>query len=176
MATLHQEARSAWRELGFTPSKARGQNFLVHQHVIDTILRLLDLGEDDRILEVGPGLGFVTRRLVGESRRVWAIEVDPLLVQWLRNGPLGSSPEFHLVHGDVLETDFDRLLPQGRIKAVANLPYSVAARRCYGFLRRGGISPSSWSCCRRKWRAGWRRNRVLPITASFRSGAGYTAG
>ena len=127
MATLHQEARSAWRELGFTPSKARGQNFLVHQHVIDTILRLLDLGEDDRILEVGPGLGFVTRRLVGESRRVWAIEVDPLLVQWLRNGPLGSSPEFHLVHGDVLETDFDRLLPQGRIKVVANLPYSVAA-------------------------------------------------
>ena len=127
MTTLHEEARNAWRQLGFTPSRARGQNFLVHARVIDGILRLLDLGEDDRILEVGPGLGFVTRRLVGQRRRVWAVEVDPLLVQWLRDGPLGSCPEFHLVHEDVLETDFQRLLPEDGFKVVANLPYSVAA-------------------------------------------------
>ncbi len=127
MATLHQEARTAWRELGFTPSRARGQNFLVHRRVIDTIVGLLDLGEGDRILEVGPGLGFVTRCLVGESRRVWAVEVDPLLVRWLRDGPLGSCPGFHLVHGDILTTDFDRLLPEHGVKVVANLPYSVAA-------------------------------------------------
>ncbi len=127
MATLHQEARSAWRELGFTPSRARGQNFLVHRRVIDTIIQLLDLDEDDGILEVGPGLGFVTRCLVGESRNVWAVEVDPLLVRWLREGPLGSRAGFHLVHQDVLTTDFDRLLPEHRVKVVANLPYSVAA-------------------------------------------------
>jgi len=127
MTTLHQEARNAWRELGFTPRKARGQNFLVHRRVIDAILGLLDLGEDDRILEVGPGLGFVTRHLVGKQRSVWAVEVDPLLVQWLRNGPLGSCPEFHLVHEDVLRADFDALLPEGGFKVVANLPYSVAA-------------------------------------------------
>ena len=127
MATLHQEARSAWRELGFTPSRARGQNFLVHRRVIDTIIQLLDLDEDDGILEVGPGLGFVTRCLVGESRNVWAVEVDPLLVRWLRDGPLGSRAGFHLVHQDVLTTDFDRLLPEHRVKVVANLPYSVAA-------------------------------------------------
>ncbi len=127
MTTLHQEARNAWRELGFAPGKARGQNFLVHRRVIETILRLLDLGEDDRILEVGPGLGFVTRGLVGQRRSVWAIEVDPLLVQWLRDGPLGSCADFHLVHEDVLVTDFDRLLPNAEVKVVANLPYSVAA-------------------------------------------------
>jgi len=127
MATLHQEAKNAWRELGFTPRKARGQNFLVRQEVIDTILQFLHLGDDDRILEVGPGLGFVTRCLVGEKRRVWGIEVDPLMVQWLRDGPLGNHPEFHLVHEDVLETNFDSLLPEHRIKVVANLPYSVAA-------------------------------------------------
>ncbi len=126
MTTLHQEARNAWRELGFAPCKARGQNFLVHRRVIETILQLLDLGEDDRILEVGPGLGFVTRCLVGRRRSVWAIEVDPLLVQWLRDGPLGSCPDFHLVHEDVLVTDFDRLLPNAEVKVVANLPYSVA--------------------------------------------------
>ena len=127
MTTLHQEARDAWRELGFSPSRARGQNFLVHKRVIDSVLQFLDPGEDDRILEVGPGLGFVTRCLVGERRRVWAIEVDPLLVQWLRNSPLGSCPDFYLLHGDVLTADFDRLLPEDSVKVVANLPYSVAA-------------------------------------------------
>ncbi len=127
MTTLHQEARIAWRELGFTPSRARGQNFLVHRRVIDTLIRLLDLDEDDGILEVGPGLGFVTRCLVGESRSVWAVEVDPLLVRWLRDGPLGSRAGFHLIHQDVLTMDFDRFLPEYRLKVVANLPYSVAA-------------------------------------------------
>ena len=128
MLTLHQEARNAWRELGFTPRKSRGQNFLVHQQVIDTILQFVRLSEDDQILEVGPGLGFVTRRLVGGNRRVWGIEVDPLMVQWLRDGPLGRRREFQLVHEDVLETNFDSLLPEHRIKVVANLPYSVAAQ------------------------------------------------
>ncbi len=126
MATLHQEARTACRTLGLTPSRARGQNFLVHQRVIDAILRLLDLDRDDRILEVGPGLGFVTRCLVGEGRSVWGVELDPLLARWLRDGPLGSRTGFHLVHGDVLDTDFDRLLPGGKVKVVGNLPYSVA--------------------------------------------------
>ncbi len=124
---MYQEARAASRELGFTPSKARGQNFLVHERVIDAILRLVQPGERDRILEVGPGLGFVTRRLVGAERQVWAVEVDPLLVRWLDDGPLGTRPGFHLLHGDILETDFDGFLPGGRVKVVANLPYSVAA-------------------------------------------------
>ncbi len=127
MATLYQEARAAWRELGFTPNKARGQNFLVHERVIEAILRLMQLGERDRILEVGPGLGFVTRRLVGAERQVWAVEVDPLLVQWLGDSSLGACAGFHLLHGDVLETDLDRFLPAGKLKVVANLPYSVAA-------------------------------------------------
>lgn len=83
--------------------------------------------EQDRILEVGPGLGFVTRRLVGAERQVWAVEVDPLLVRWLSDGPLASHAGFHLVHDDILEADFDRLLPAGKVKVVANLPYSVAA-------------------------------------------------
>lgn len=84
-------------------------------------------GEQDRILEVGPGLGFVTRRLIGAERRVWAVEVDSRLVQWLGDGPLGSHAGFQLVHDDVLKIDFDGFLPDGKIKVVANLPYSVAA-------------------------------------------------
>ena len=79
------------------------------------------------MLEVGPGLGFVTRRLVGAERQVWAVEVDPLLVRWLSDGPLGKRPGFHLLHGDIMETDLDGFLPDGKVKVVANLPYSVAA-------------------------------------------------
>ncbi len=58
---------------------------------------------------------------------MWAVEVDPLLVRWLGEGPLASHAGFHLVCDDVLEADLDRLLPAGKVKVVANLPYSVAA-------------------------------------------------
>lgn len=90
------------------------------------ILRLIDLSPEDEVLEVGPGLGFLTRRLVEVARKVWAVEVDPSLVEWLSRSPLGSHPAFDLIHGDVLKVPFHRILPARRIKLVANLPYSIS--------------------------------------------------
>ena len=126
MPTLHQEALAAFEHLGFTPSKRRGQNFLVHERVIEMILRAVDVQPTDEILEVGPGIGFVTRRLLATRCTVWGIEVDDRLVEWLASSPLGSDPGFKLIHGDVLETDFSKILPQHPVKVVANLPYSIA--------------------------------------------------
>ena len=124
--TLHQEALSAFRELGFTPSKRRGQNFLVHERVIDRILGSVDVQPTDEILEVGPGLGFVTRRLVAICGIVWAIEVDERLVNWLRSSLTASNPGLRVIHEDVLQTNFSKLLPPRRVKVVANLPYNIA--------------------------------------------------
>jgi 16S rRNA (adenine1518-N6/adenine1519-N6)-dimethyltransferase len=61
MPTLYEEVRAMLRDSEFRPRKSRGQNFLIHEHVIDAILRLLDLHPGDEIVEIGPGLGFVTR-------------------------------------------------------------------------------------------------------------------
>ena len=76
--TLYEEVRVALRESQFRPRKRLGQNFLIHERVIDSILRLLDLRSDDDVLEIGPGLGFLTRRLVELANRVYAVEVDDL--------------------------------------------------------------------------------------------------
>jgi len=126
MPTLHQEALAAFHELDFTPSRRRGQNFLVHERVIETILRAVNVQPADEIVEVGPGIGFVTRRLLATCRTLWAIEVDGQLVEWLRASALGSNPAFRLIHEDVLQTDFNRILPPRPVKVVANLPYNIA--------------------------------------------------
>jgi len=79
MPTLYEEVRALLRDTEFRPRKSRGQNFLIHEHVIEAILRLLDLQPSDGVVEIGPGLGFLTRQLVDRAQAVWAVEVDDLL-------------------------------------------------------------------------------------------------
>ncbi len=126
MVSLYQEARAALRQSDFRPRKRLGQHFLVHETIIEAILRLLEPSSQDEILEIGPGLGFLTRRLVEAAARVWAIEVDRLLVERLRRSPLGSHPAFDLIEGDVLKVAMDSFLPSHRVKLVANLPYNIS--------------------------------------------------
>jgi len=126
MATLYQEARAALRDTAFAPKKTLGQNFLVHDRVLESILRLVALAPEDEILEIGPGLGSLTRRLVGRARHVWAVEIDRFLVEKLRAGDLGSHPALKLIHGDILKLPLESILPKHKIKLVANLPYSIS--------------------------------------------------
>jgi 16S rRNA (adenine1518-N6/adenine1519-N6)-dimethyltransferase len=126
VATLYQEARAALRDAAFAPKKSLGQNFLVHDRVLESILRLVDLSPDDEVLEIGPGLGSLTRRLVERARRVWAVEIDRFLIEKLRGGALGSHPALELIQGDILELPLQGILPDRKIKLVANLPYSIS--------------------------------------------------
>lgn len=89
-------------------------------------MRLVEPAPEDEILEIGPGLGSLTRRLVESARHVWAVEVDPKLAAKLREGPLPSNPAFHLIEGDILALPLETILPERKIKLVANLPYSIS--------------------------------------------------
>jgi 16S rRNA (adenine1518-N6/adenine1519-N6)-dimethyltransferase len=124
--SLYDEVREALRASDFRPRKRLGQNFLVHERVIEAILRLLDLSEEDEVLEIGPGLGFLTRRLVAIAGKVYAVEIDDFLVRRLSQGALALSPRLQLIHGDILGISFDELLPAKKIKLVGNLPYSIS--------------------------------------------------
>jgi 16S rRNA (adenine1518-N6/adenine1519-N6)-dimethyltransferase len=124
--TLYEEVRAALRETGLRPRKRLGQNFLIHQRVIESILELLALRPDDEVLEIGPGLGFLTRRLAEQARHVYAVEVDEWLVNRIRSGPLGAMPGVKLIHGDILKLSLDELLPARPIKLAGNLPYSIS--------------------------------------------------
>jgi 16S rRNA (adenine1518-N6/adenine1519-N6)-dimethyltransferase len=128
MPTLYEEARAALRESDFRPRKSRGQNFLIHERVLDAIVRLLDLSTADEVLEVGPGLGFLTRRLLERAASVWAVEIDPLLVERLRASALGADPRLHLIHGDILRAPLAEIFTGKKIKLAGNLPYNIATQ------------------------------------------------
>jgi 16S rRNA (adenine1518-N6/adenine1519-N6)-dimethyltransferase len=126
MATLYEEVRAALRNSEFRPRKRLGQNFLIHENVIESILRLVELSPQDEIVEIGPGLGFLTRRLVETASKVWAVEVDAFLVDWLKRSPVGGHPRLQLIHDDILRVQWDEILPARKVKLVANLPYSIS--------------------------------------------------
>lgn len=126
MPTLYEEVRAALRDLEFRPSKRLGQNFLIHERVIESILRLLDLLTNDEVVEIGPGLGFLTRRLLERVSKVWAVEIDSALVRRLSESDFATNPKFQLIHGDILKVALPELLPKRKVKLAGNLPYSIA--------------------------------------------------
>lgn len=107
-----------------TPKKALGQHFLVDENLLGVIGRLADLRPDDIVLEVGPGLGILTRYLTERVRLVHAIELDRSLEEPLASALVGSE-NVRLVFGDALSLDLGALDPAPG-KLVANLPYNIA--------------------------------------------------
>lgn len=117
---------------GVLPAKSRGQNFLVQGAVADRIVALADLSTADAVLEIGPGLGILSERILAAGvSRLCLIELDSGLAGHLRRR-FGSKAE--VIEADFLQLDLARLnLPQ-RFKVIANLPFGTAA----AILRRLG--------------------------------------
>jgi 16S rRNA (adenine1518-N6/adenine1519-N6)-dimethyltransferase len=106
------------------PKKGLGQHFLVDQNILGVIERMSDLTSDDVVLEVGPGMGVLTRFLADRVRLVHVIEVDRSLEPVLREA-LGARTNVSFVWGDALRADLDALAP-APTKLLANLPYNIA--------------------------------------------------
>jgi 16S rRNA (adenine1518-N6/adenine1519-N6)-dimethyltransferase len=126
MRTLYEEVRATLRESEFRPRKRLGQNFLIHENIIDSIVQLLNLASQDEIVEIGPGLGFLTRRLVDTAKRVWAVEIDSALVDCLKRSSIGSHPALQLIHNDFLKVAPEDFLAPDIVILVGNLPYSIS--------------------------------------------------
>ena len=105
------------------PKKQLGQHFLADGNILDVIERLAELGPDDVVLEIGPGLGVLTRRLADRSGHVHAVELDRSLEP--RLAELAARGNVDLHWGDALALDLAALEP-APTKLVANLPYNVA--------------------------------------------------
>ena len=105
------------------PKKELGQHFLVDDNILGVIERLAELGPSDVVLEIGPGLGVLTRRLADRVAHVHAVEVDRSLAPRLADVVASAKVDVHW--GDALRLDLGALRPQPK-KLVANLPYNVA--------------------------------------------------
>jgi 16S rRNA (adenine1518-N6/adenine1519-N6)-dimethyltransferase len=118
------------REFDFQPRKGLGQNFLVSEGALRRIMAAADLEPRDVVLEVGPGLGTLTRLLAQQAERVIAVELDQRLVEILSR-TLADFPNVEIVQGDILEIEpggpggLSELSPG--YKVVANLPYYITS-------------------------------------------------
>jgi len=117
------------------PKKALGQHFLVDENLLGVIGRLAELGPADVVLEVGPGLGVLTRFLADRTRHVHAVELDRGLETPLREA-LDGHPNVRLTFGDALALDLASLDPPPT-KLVSNLPYNIATPLVLESLDRG---------------------------------------
>lgn len=109
---------------GLWTRRALGQNFLVDANTVSKIVAAAGVGPADRVFEVGPGLGVVTRPLALAAAEVTALELDERLFPVLAESLEGVG-NVRLVQGDVLKADLAGLLGGGRWQVVANLPYYI---------------------------------------------------
>ena len=112
------------------PSRSLGQNFVVDPNIIRKIVRLAELGSEDQVLEIGPGIGALTCGLV-ETKRVVAIEFDryllPPLNEMLQEAEMLEKTE--ILHADAMEIKWDEFFSTrpGVWKMISNLPYNISS-------------------------------------------------
>ena len=109
---------------GFKFTKSLGQNFLTDQSVLDDIVNSAKLTKDDVVIEIGPGVGTLTKELLEKAKKVYSIELDSSLVPILEE-ELKEYDNFTLINKDALKVDFNELIKDEKVKFVANLPYYV---------------------------------------------------
>ena len=115
------------------PRKGLSQNFLTDQAALDAIVAAAELRRGDRVVEVGPGLGVLTRRLLAAGASVLAVELDPRLAAYLRR-ELAAVPGFDLVEADALSIHPRDCFPDSEFKLVANIPYHITSPLLHTFL------------------------------------------
>ena len=142
-SSLLSQTRGRLRQLGIRGGRRMGQNFLVNRGVLHQIVAAAELEPTDTVIEIGPGLGLLTRELTKLAGKVIAIELDERLA-----GALGQSlhhpPNLNIINADVLGVDPAVLMEQfqsSRYKVVANLPYYITSPTLRHFLE-ARVKPS----------------------------------
>jgi 16S rRNA (adenine1518-N6/adenine1519-N6)-dimethyltransferase len=120
------EVKAVLAQIGVSPTKSRGQNFLVDDTVADREVEYLQLSPEETVLEIGPGLGVLTSRLAPRAGKVIAIELDHSIASYVRSEFAGK---VELIEGDALHAEwpaFDRF--------ISNIPYSISSPLIFKLL------------------------------------------
>jgi 16S rRNA (adenine1518-N6/adenine1519-N6)-dimethyltransferase len=134
MDNLLAKTREICRLFEIKPTRSKGQNFLINEKIYDDIIQAADLKPDDTVLEVGPGLGFLTMKLVKQVKKVIAVELDDRLADYLQTGVKSLDIEnVTVINEDILKFNLRKLAGQ-KYKVVANLPYNITSILLRQFL------------------------------------------
>lgn len=131
MSKVYEDTRFLMKKYGITANKKLGQNFLIDENVIDTIVNSSEISNDDLVIEIGPGLGTLTDKLLQKAGKIIAIELDERMIDILKNR-FFMYDNFEIINEDVLKVDLNKLIKENKeqlglknAKIVANLPYYI---------------------------------------------------
>ena len=131
MGDILEETKHIMKSYNIKANKSLGQNFLINNEVIEKIVKSSELSKQDLVIEIGPGLGTLTKYLLEEAGKVICIELDTRMVKILKNR-FASKENFEIINEDVLKVDLNKLIQENKatgeiknVKIVANLPYYI---------------------------------------------------
>lgn len=130
MRDLFDETKTIMKNYGIKANKDLGQNFLINNEVVENIIKSSDVSNEDLIIEIGPGLGTLTKRLLENAGKVICIELDKKMIKIL-NDRFGDYSNFEIINDDVLKVDLNKIIKENlnnnikKAKIVANLPYYI---------------------------------------------------
>ena len=131
MKKLLEETKTIMKKYGIKANKDLGQNFLINNEVVENIINSSEVSEEDLIIEIGPGLGTLTKELLKKAGKVICIELDKKMIKILKERFISYS-NLEIINDDVLKVDLKELINKykghdniKKVKIVANLPYYI---------------------------------------------------
>lgn len=115
------------------PKKSLGQNFLRDEKVLEKIIESADLQADDFVIEIGPGEGVLTEKLVPKASKVLAIEIDQNLIPALEK-KFSKNENIEIINDDILKINLEKLVENKKYKVIANIPYYITSKIIRLFL------------------------------------------
>ena len=122
---LQEETIAILNKYNLRAKKKLGQNFLINEEIIHEIIKNAELTREDVVIEIGPGIGSLTKELINRAKKVIAIELDENMVDILKNR-FSIFENFEIINADILKVDLQSLIKDyNSVKVVANLPYYI---------------------------------------------------
>jgi len=122
----NQSLSALLKKHNLRPDKNLGQNFLTDPGILDSIVDTAEVKNEDTVLEIGAGLGHLTRHLAGTAKQVVAVELDKRLISILEQN-LQSFSNIRIVQGDILQLKPSDLIAEDNYLVVANIPYYITS-------------------------------------------------
>ncbi|MCI8273827.1 MAG: 16S rRNA (adenine(1518)-N(6)/adenine(1519)-N(6))-dimethyltransferase RsmA [Clostridia bacterium] len=131
MEDIFEETKQIINKYKIRANKNLGQNFLINKEVVENIVKSSQITKEDMVIEIGPGLGTLTKYLIEMSGHVLCVELDPKMVHIL-NDRFSKYNNFEIINEDILKIDLNKIIKQKKgkdnikkVKIVANLPYYI---------------------------------------------------
>lgn len=137
MGELLKQTQELCRTYGIKPAHSKGQNFLIEDDVYDKVVEAAEVCREDIVLEIGPGLGFLTAKLAARAKQVVAVELDDKLADFLKTAMMSQK----ITNVDIVNADITKLAlnlgSSAKYKVAANLPYNITSFFLRKFLTSG---------------------------------------